>query len=209
MANKHPKEQELFSTLSQEKIALSSEVWYLIYSNIEDQISIIRLILALYLDRETPVPIDEIRKIFSHINEVSSVFRKLINPEIIKTEDKHFIKIKQENQTLHPIIKELFGHYIANDVQAMNFILGDHLDDKRSLDAAICQRILGYLQSMEEFLAKLKMNTETFEERIRNQLTLPIVYLQNMKPNLSDTDKIKIDKCLSSLHEIVNLLKNK
>ena len=209
MANKLPNEDALLQQLNTEKVIIPSDTWNLIYSNVEDGLSIIRLLITFYLDQNQTIPVDEIKKIVTHIGDISSVFRKLINPQIIKTEDKGFIKIREENKSLHPIIRNMFSHYICNDVQSVNFILGDHLDENRPLDAAAGRLVLERVQSMQAFLVKLKMNTETFEERIRNQITLPLVYLNNIRDNLSPEDRAKIDRCIAALEEIHSMLQKK
>ena len=209
MANKLPNEAELFAELSSQKIVLSADMWNLIYSNIEDNLTIIRLLMTFHLDESTAVPVDELKKITQHITDVSLVFRKLINPQIIKTEDKGFVKIKEESQQLHPIIKEMFSHYIGNDVQSVNFIIGDLIDDGKPLDRETSGRIFKHINDMEDFLEKLKASTETFEERIKNKLSLPLVYLENFRNSLNEADQTKLDKCIASLQEIQEMIKSK
>lgn len=206
MAKKLPNEKELLEQLRNEKVVLSSEMWNLIYSNVEDNLSVIRLLITFHLDHENKVPYEEIKKMTELINDVSIVFRKLINPQIIKTEDQGFVKVKDETQSLHPIIKSMFSHYIANDVQSLNFILGANLDDQKDLNDQTCAKILSHIDSMEDFLKMLKTSMETVEERIRNQLTLPLAYMKSLRNSLTPTDQAKLDKCIASLEEIEKLL---
>jgi hypothetical protein len=160
MANKLSNEKALLEQLKSEKVVLSPAIWNLIYSNIEDNLSIIRLLMTFHLDHEYKVPLGEIKKIVEYIKDVSVIFRKLTNPKAITAEDEAFMKVKEETQKLHPIIKEMFSHYIANDVQSINFILGDCMDDQKDLDASTCAKIFQHIDSMEEFLKMLKSNTE-------------------------------------------------
>ena len=166
MANKLPNEEELLKKLSEDKVVLTTEVWNLIYSNVEDNLSVVKLLLALYLDQNQNVPSSEIKKIADCMTDVSMVFRKLINPQLIKDEDRGFIKIKEENKILHPIIKNMFGHYIGNDVQAINFMIGDFSEDN-GLEKDTSGKILERIASMEEFLLKLKSNMEAFQSGLK------------------------------------------
>lgn len=206
MANKLPNEKELFEQLSRERIIISGNVWSIIYSSVEDSILIIKLIVTLYRDQNKNIPIDQAKKILANIQEVSSVFRKLIKPQIIKTEEKGLLKISSESKNLHPIIREMFAHYIGNDIQSLNFIIGDYIDDKKNLDKPVSDKIMRHIADMEEFLLKLKANTESLEERLKNQLTLPLVYLNNLKNTANEADKSKIEKCITSLEEINKFL---
>ena len=209
MANKLPNEKELLEQLSREKVAVPSDMWNIIYSSIEDGILIIKLIVSLYQEQNKDIPVDEAKKILTHIQDISAVFRKLLNPQIIKTEDKGFMKIKSESKQLNPIIRDMVTHYIGNDIQALNFMIGDTIDDGIGLGQEMCEKIMRHITDMEEFLVKLKLNTETTEEKIRNRLTLPLVYLRSLRESMDDSGKEKIDKCLDSLKEINGMLEKK
>lgn len=209
MAKKLPNETELFAELSSKQVVLSADMWNLIYSGVEDNLSIIHLLITFHLDNADEVPVNELRKIMTHVSDVFSVFRKLIHPQIIKTEDKGFVKIKAESQRLHPIIRDMFSHYIANDVQSINFIVGDHLDEKQPLDRTTAEKILGHIDDMKDFIAKLKENTETLEAKIRNHLTLPLVYLRKVYTSLDGDQRQKMEKCICSLEEIDQILVEK
>ena len=209
MANKLPNEKELLEQLSREKVAVPSDMWNIIYSSIEDGILIIKLIVSLYQEQNKDIPVDEAKKILTNIQDISAVFRKLLNPQIIKTEDKGFMKIKSESKQLNPIIRDMVTHYIGNDIQALNFMIGDTIDDGIGLDKEMCEKIMRHITDMEEFLVKLKLSTETTEEKIRNRLTLPLVYLRSLRESMDDSGKEKIDKCLDSLKEINGILEKK
>ncbi len=206
MANKLPNEKELLEQLHNEKSDIPSDMWNIIYSSIEDSILIIKLIINLYQEQNKNIPMDEAKKILTHLQDISMVFRKLINPQIIKTEDKGLVKVKSEGKKLHPIIKELVNHYIGNDIQALNFMIGSAIDDGDGLDQTMREKIMHRIEDMEELLGKLKLSTETSAERIRNQLTLPLVYLRSLRESLDDVGKDKIDKCLASFEEINKIL---
>lgn len=160
MANKLPDEKELLEQLHNEKGAVPSDMWSIVYSSIEDSILIIKLIVSLYQEQNKDIPFEETKKILSHIQDVSAVFRKLINPQIIKTEDKGLVKIKSKGRKLHPIIRDIVTHYIGNDIQAMNFMIGDTIDDGNGLNKEMCEKISKYIADMEEILEKLMSNTK-------------------------------------------------
>ena len=125
MANKLPNEKELLEQLRLERAPVPTDMWNIIYSSIEDSILVIKLIISFYQEQRKNIPLDEAKKILTNIQDVSAVFRKLLNPQIIKTEDKGLVKIKSEDGKLHPIIRDMVNHYIGNDIQAMNFLIGD------------------------------------------------------------------------------------
>lgn len=160
MANKLPNEKELLRKLRDDQVVLSNELWRQIYKNIEDSILIIKLIISFYREQNIDVPIDESKKILKHIQAIASLFRKLLNPKIIKTQDNELIKIQSESENFHPIVREMFSHYIGNDIQALNFLMGDTIDDSKGLDKPMTEKIIKYLESMETFLIQLKNNTQ-------------------------------------------------
>ena len=209
MANKLPNEAELFQKIHDEHLAVSSALWDLIYGGIEDKLTVIKLLLTLYLEANEAVPLNEVKKTFEHIRDVSLIFRQVIHPQIIKTEDKGFVKIKEESQSLPTVIRNLLSHYVGNDIQSINFILGDCLDDNRALEIPAVHKILCHVRAMEEFLTKLKLHTETLEERVKNLLTLPLVYLNNLKSELNAEQAARVEKSISSLQEIDGILRKK
>ena len=206
MANKLPNEQELLEQIHNEKIAIPHGLWNIVYASIEDSILVIKLIISFYQEQDKDIPLDETKKILTNIQDVSSVFRKILNPQIIKTEDNRLMKIKNEGGNLHPVFRELVNHYIGNDIQAMNFLIADTIDDGNGLNKALQEKIMGHIEDMEEFLGKLKLSTETIEEKIRGKLTAPLVYLRGLRDSLDVADRDKIDKCLASLEEINGIL---
>lgn len=209
MANKLPNEKELLEQLHQERAAVPNDLWNIIYASIEDSVLVIKLIISFYREQNKDIPLDETKKILTNIQDVSSVFRKILNPQIIKTEDKGLVKIKTDGGKLHPIIRDMVNHYIGNDIQAMNFLIADTIDDKIGLNQAMQDKIMRHIADMEEFLGKLKLSTETVEETIRTKLTAPLVYLRGLRDSLDVSDRDKIDKCLASLEEINGILEKK
>jgi hypothetical protein len=206
MANKLPDEKELLQQLHQERASVPNDLWNIIYASIEDSVLVIKLLISFYQEQNKDIPPDETKKILTNIQDVSSVFRKILNPQIIKTEDKGLVKIKSEVGNLHPLFRELVNHYIGNDIQAMNFLIGDTIDDGIGLDKPMQDKIMRHIEDMEEFLGKLKSSTETVEERVRSRLYLPLVYLRSLRGSLDAAGQKKIDRCLASLEEINKLI---
>ena len=206
MANKLPNEKELLEQLHQERASVPNDLWNIIYASIEDSVLVIKLLISFYQEQNKDIPPDETKKILTNIQEVSSVFRKILNPQIIKTEDKGLVKIKRDGGKLHPIVRDMVNHYIGNDIQAMNFLIADTIDDGNGLNHALQEKIMGHIEDMEEFLGKLKLSTESIEEKIRGKLTAPLVYLRGLRDSLDVPDRDKIDKCLALLEEINGIL---
>ncbi len=161
MANKLPNEKELLEQLSREKITVPGDMWNTIYSSVEDSILIIKLIVTLYQEQDKDIPTEEAKKILTHTQDIAKLFQKIINPQIIKTQDKGLVKIKSKGENLHPIIKDMFSHYIGNDIQILNFIIGDYIDENKGLNNQASEKIMRHMTEMEEILIKIKSSTET------------------------------------------------
>jgi hypothetical protein len=200
--------EERFQRLKDEKVILPSEIWNLIYSSVEDSLSVIRLIVESHLERKEEVPFAETQLIYDNILDVFAVFRKVLKPQLIQNEDKRFIKIKQESRLVHKDVAALFNHYIGNDMQILCFIVGDCVDSKEPLNEENCKKVLEHIRDMEEFLQKLKISTESQADRIRNQLTLPMIFLKNLQNNGQGWDEAKLKASLACLEDIDRMVKD-
>jgi hypothetical protein len=159
MANKLPNEKELLEQLHNDRASIPGDLWPVVYANVEDSILVIKLIVRLYEERNEDVPPEETKKILDRVGKVAAFFNRAVTPKIIKTADKGLVKVGSEIGPLHPILREMLKHYIGNDIQALNFILGDLIDDGRGLDAHMKEKVLRRIAAMEEILKKLRLST--------------------------------------------------
>ena len=161
MSNKLPNEEEKFAQISKEHVCVSNKVWSMINDHIEDGISFIQITLDNYKELKQPIPVHVMKELLEHSQEVYMIFRTLIHPKLGKAEDGSIVKIEEDdNQNqLHPHIKEIFSHYIGNDFNVIGFILGANIDDNKPLSIGYADRILRCLKSSQEILDRIKSCT--------------------------------------------------
>jgi len=158
MANPLNNETEIFNQLKQEKITLHPQVWDIIYSFVGDNVTAINLIISYYISINEEVPITEARKIMAHASCLKGVFLKIIHPEMIEISDKELSGLANNEITVPHIIKELFNHYIANDIQAIMSITYLSLDPLYECNLPIedGEKILEHTSGIVHFMEKLR-----------------------------------------------------
>jgi len=119
MANPLPNEKEIYEQIECQKITIEPGIWDLIYHHLGDDITAINLLCAYYLSRKEPMPIKEAEKILVYTRNIRDIIKKIT---LSSPQDFPFPQFK-ENIPLHPVIKDMFTHYIGNDVVAINFIV--------------------------------------------------------------------------------------
>ncbi|OGW95657.1 MAG: hypothetical protein A2Z81_03065 [Omnitrophica WOR_2 bacterium GWA2_45_18] len=88
----------------------------------------------------------------------------------------------------------------------MEMIFGVLTEDNEPLSVKDSERIIGQIDRAYAFLIKLKEHTESSEERIRNLISLPLVFIESVEKNVQGLDKEKLEKSIASLKEIEKLL---
>lgn len=157
MANPLPKEKELYQQLKEEKAAISPEIWDLLYNRLGDGITSINLLCRYYLNETTPIPISEAKKILLYTRHIKEIVNKVA---AVSNKDFPFPEFS-DGIPLHPILREMFTHYIGNDIYIINLIVLDSVDPKDPRDVPLdsIQRILAHTRTIREFMDKLREAT--------------------------------------------------
>lgn len=157
MANPLNNESELYEQIKNEKITIHPDIWDMLYNRIGDDITFINLLCQYYLNVFEPMPIHEAEKIFSYTRHIKEIVGKIV----VVSKDNLAFPVFANDMLLHPIIQDMFTHYIGNDVYMINLIIGDTIDpiDPHPLSADIIQKILAYTRSIKQFMNKLQKAT--------------------------------------------------
>lgn len=145
MANPLPEETKFYQKIKDENIKVPLEVWDLIYYRVGNALSAINLACEYYLQLDEPMPIEDAQKLLNYTRAI-----KLVMDSVTKKET-----------VLHPVIYEMFSHYIPNDAYAINLIICDTIDplDPRSLSLEYLKKILRYTKSSKTFMDRLREAT--------------------------------------------------
>ena len=157
MANPLPNEKEVYERIKREKISIDSDIWDLLYHKIGDDVTAVNLLCEYYLARQESIPIKEAEKILVYTRDIRDIIKKIT---MNSPQDFPFPEFK-ENIPLHSIIRDMFTHYIGNDVHAINFMVCDTIDpiEPRPLSCEIIQKILNRTRAIREFMERLRQAT--------------------------------------------------
>lgn len=157
MANPLPNEKELYEQIISQRITVEPGIWDLLYHKIGDDITAINLLCQYYLTNKEPIPVLEAEKILAYTQDIKDIIKKIT---MVSSKDFPFPEFK-ENIPLHPIIREMFTHYIGNDVLAINFLVGDAIDpiEPQPLSLEVIQRILNHTRTLRDFMERLRQAT--------------------------------------------------
>jgi len=161
MANPHPDEQVLYGKIRDEEIKVPLVIWDLIYRYLGDEISAITQITVSYHRYNEVIPVSDAKKILEHIKKINVIIRKILHHDRIENENEKLDELKNYNTPLHPVINELFFHYIGNDVYGINMIVSYHLDplDESPIPVEEAQKILNKTFTMKQFMDRLREAT--------------------------------------------------
>lgn len=157
MANPLPEEKEFYSRIKSERISIPEDIWDLLYYRIGDDVTAINLLCQYYLASSQPVPIEEARKILSYTRHIKEIVTRMV----MSSKDDSFFPEFGGAFPLHPIIREMFTHYIGNDVYMINLIVGDTVDplEPHPLSLEITRKILSHTRTIREFMERLRRAT--------------------------------------------------
>jgi hypothetical protein len=157
MANPLPNEKEVYEQIENEKITIDSGIWNLLYHHLGDDITAINLLCQYYLSKKEPMPVKEAEKVLVYTRDIRDIIKKIT---MATAQDFPFPEFK-ENIPLHSLIRDMFTHYIGNDVQAINFMVCDTIDpiEPRPLSWEIIQKILNRTRAIKEFMERLRQAT--------------------------------------------------
>ncbi len=163
MANTHPREQQLYETIEKEQIKVPLFIWDLIYHYIGDDITAITHIVTSFCQYNESIDISSAKKILEHTQSIRSTMDKILHPQKIEDQEKipSLEKIRKKDVQLHPVITELFTHYISNDVYGINMIVCFYLDpmDKNVIPVEDANKILDKLSTIKKFMDRLSLVT--------------------------------------------------
>ncbi|MBF0122781.1 MAG: hypothetical protein HQL21_05165 [Candidatus Omnitrophica bacterium] len=146
MAKPLPNEQAVYQRIHDEKITVPLSVWEEMYCHMGDYISVINLVLSYYIDRNEPIPVVDARKILDYALRIKDTMMRILYPE----ENKDLL--------LHPLVRDLFTHYIGNDLHIINLCVSFYLDplDEKPLALEDAKKILPCTITMRQFLDRLR-----------------------------------------------------
>ncbi len=158
MANPLPDESRLYQRIKDENIKVKREIWDLIYHRIGDALTSINLMCGYYIGLGQPMPVVEARKILSYIQLIKLVMDMLTKKQA--QADKNFPEFG-ENPELHPVILDMFAHYIPNDAHCISLIVSDTIDpiDPKPIPIDYLKRILKHTASSKAFMERLREAT--------------------------------------------------
>lgn len=145
MANPLPEEKQLYQRIRDERIKVPAEVWDLIYYRVGNALSAVNLACEYYLQENEPMPIEEAKKLLNYTRAI-----KIVIDGVLKGKP-----------ALHPVIYEMFTHYIPNDTHAINLIVCDTIDPvgPQPLPLEYLKKILLYTRSSKAFMNRLREAT--------------------------------------------------
>ena len=158
MANPLPDESRLYQRIKDENIKVPLDVWDLIYHRIGDALSAINLKCEYYLQINQVMPIDEAKNILNYTRIIKLVIDKLTKKT--PQEDQNFPEFKK-NSDLHPVILDMFTHYIPNDAYCINLVIYDSIDpvDPQPVSTERIKKILSHTKSSKAFMDRLREAT--------------------------------------------------
>ncbi|MBI4706354.1 MAG: acyl carrier protein [Candidatus Omnitrophica bacterium] len=158
MANPLPDEKELYKRIYRERISMDPQVWDLLYNRVGDDITTINLLCQLHLCDCQPIPVQEARKILTYTRHIKELLSRITN---IYDDNKKVFPVFVGTVPLHPVLREMFTHYIGNDVYMINLIVEDATDPMQPepLSVASTQKILNHTRSIRDFMDKLRQAT--------------------------------------------------
>jgi len=167
MANPLPNEKELYARIKNEKISISDDIWDLFYNRVGDDISAINLLCQYYLNEKKSIPASEAKKILNYTHHI----KNMVNDVTLSSKEKFPFPEFSESIPLHPILREMFTHYIGNDVYGINLIVGCYVDleNPEPIPLEDVQKITNHTRTIKEFMNRLKEATSHEVDTIGQQ----------------------------------------
>lgn len=162
MANPLANEQALYDKIINEKITVPLIIWDLMYRHLGDEISAISQITLSYWRYNRPIAVEDAKKILEHSKKINKTIRKILHHDKIQDEHEKIGELKNVNTKLHPIINELFFHYIGNDLYGIDLVVASYVDEKEPQPVPVedAQKILNKTFTMKQFMDRLREATQ-------------------------------------------------
>ncbi len=158
MANPLNNEKELFDRIQSEHITIAPRIWDMLYHKIGDDVSAMNLLCQYYSTNKQEVPPKDAEKIITYVMDVKRIIKDIT---AVSQDNFPFPEFK-EDAPLHPIIRELFTHYVNNDLNIISLAIGDCDDPEKGqqpLTERHIQKILEHTHCIRDFLEKLRKAT--------------------------------------------------
>lgn len=158
MANPLPEEDKFYRQIKDERITINPEIWDLLYNHIGDDLSAINLLCQYHLKDNQPIPVEEARKILQYTHHIKNLVNQITS---VSQEKGFYFPEIAENGPLHPVLREMFTHYIGNDVYMINLIVQDSIDplSPEELSMESTRKILQHTHSIRDFMNRLREAT--------------------------------------------------
>ena len=157
MANPLNNEKELFEKIEAEKITIAPQVWKFIYHHIGDDVTAINLICEYCAAHAQSIPQNEAEKIVIYATDAGNIINNLCR------KDKQGLLFPEFDKEipLHPVLREMLTHYIGNDTQVINFMIGTYLDldEPIPVPKEVIPKVLAQTKSLREFMDRLREAT--------------------------------------------------
>lgn len=162
MANKLHNEEEIFEIIQKTKNPITHKLWDFIYSIIDSKITIMDLLFNLHIEQNEPIPKSDLVLILEHLDHLTKTFNNIHNPTKILSEDKTFFPFKEDIINISKEVQDILNHYIGNDIQAINFIVGLYADEleEESMPVEKQKKALNYVVALKDILNKLRIATK-------------------------------------------------
>ncbi len=159
MANPLPNEKEIYERIRNEKITVDPEIWDLLYNRIGDDITAINLLTQLYFNCGETVPIMDAGKILSYTRHI----KEIVEQVTITSKDDFLFPEFINNVPLHPVVRDMFTHYIGNDVYMINLIVQDAIDPiaPQPLSLESSKKVISHAFAIREFMNTLRQATSS------------------------------------------------
>lgn len=157
MANPLNNEKELYEKIKTENITIPPVIWNFIYHRIGDDVTAINLICEYCANNSQFIPQKEAEKIVIYATDAGNIINKLA----LKAEQNPHFPEFEKDIPLHPVIREMLTHYIGNDTQVINLMIGVYidLDEPMPVPKDIIPKILNQTKSLREFMDRLRETT--------------------------------------------------
>ena len=157
MANPMPNEKELFDRIQNEHITVAPGIWDMLYNKIGDDVSAINLLCQFYLTNKQEIPPADAGKILTYTMDV----KRIISDITTVSKDNFPFPEFKEDTPLHPIVRDIFTHYVNNDLYIINLSVYDCSDSQgqQPLTERHIQKILTRTRCIRDFLEKLREAT--------------------------------------------------
>ena len=110
-----------------------------------------------YIEENIPMDTGHAKVLLEYSRSMNNIFRKVMHSDKIEPGDNDLLQnIKKRQSEMHKEIRGWLTHHIGNDSQAINFIIGDFVDDKNPIPVqSLQERVLSRTDAIRDILTAL------------------------------------------------------